>query len=455
MSGHSSFWRKPRLLRLLDGRDGASAVAQTLATNVTMQVLNIGTGILSARLLHPVGRGEFAAILLAPQFLAGMFTLGLPAGVVYLAKREPEHATAYVGISLLISTVLGLTVAAVATPLLPYWLNEYSPGVVRFAQWAVWLIPLGVASHTLNSVLLIHGQYGRYNFIRLSQPALTLLGFVVMVVWGRFNPYMAVVISLGASTLLFAVNAFWVTRFLPPRLTPFIATTRKLLHYASRAWSIDLTGTLASQVDRVLVVALLVPADLGLYVVAQSAGRLIQLVPNSLLPVLFPRASGRAVHEVVDLTGFSARASLLIMLLVVLPLMLLAHPLLRWVYGHAFAGAATVMRLLIIEAVLVGINGVLTQAFMALGRPGLVGFIQGTSLPVTLLLLWLMVPRWGLAGAGMALVIAALARLAFTQVCFRVVLGTPPPKLWPRLADVLRVLHSLRSVHARSAAGRI
>lgn len=455
MNGRPPLWRKLRLLRMLDGRDGASAVAQTLATNVTLQVLNIGTGVLSARLLHPVGRGEFAAILLAPQFLAGMFTLGLPAGVVYLAKREPEHAATYVGISLLISTVLGLALAAVATPLLPYWLHEYSPAVVRFAQWAAWLIPLGVASHTLNSVLLIHGQYGRYNFIRLGQPALTLLGFVVMVVWGQFNPYTAAAIALGAGALLFALNAFWVTRFLTPRLTPLAATTRKLLHYASRAWSIDLTGTLASQVDRVLVVALLVPADLGLYVVAQSAGRLIQLLPNSLLPVLFPRASGRALHEVVDLTGFSARASLLIMLPVVLPLLLLAHLLLGWVYGHAFAGAAMVMRLLIIEAVLVGINGVLTQAFMMLGRPGLVGFIQGASLPVTLLLLWLMVPRWGLEGAGMALVIAALARLVFTQACFRHVLSTPAPKLWPRLSDVRRVLHSLRSMHARSVAARI
>lgn len=445
-------WRKWRLVRLLDGRDGAGAVAQTLISNVTLQIVNIGTGVLSARLLQPVGRGEFAAILMVPQFVAALFSMGLPASVIYLSKRYPNHAPAYVGISLLISAVVGLTLATVATPLLPYWLHAYSPHVVRFAQFAAWLIPIGIAFFVLNSTLLVNAQYARYNIIRIGMPVSTLLGFFLLVTLGAFTAYSAAIVTLTAMVLMFALNLFWLTRTFSPRLTPFAAIARQLLSYGGRAWSIDLTGTLASQVDRVLVVALLAPAELGLYVVAQSAGRLIQLLPNSLLPVLFPRSTGRKAHEVVELTGFSVRATVLIMMPAVVVMLILAQVLLGWVYGAAFSDAAPVMRLLLLEAVLGGVSSVLTQAFMAIGRPGLVGVIQGASLPFTVLLLWLLVPRWGLEGAGMALVLAALARLLVTRACFRRVLGIPAPRLWPGLIDVRRILNSLRTMARRSTS---
>ena len=57
MRGHSLLWRKPRLLRLLDGRDGASAVAQTLVTPLLAAVEGVNNR------QKPVLEHKLAAVL--------------------------------------------------------------------------------------------------------------------------------------------------------------------------------------------------------------------------------------------------------------------------------------------------------------------------------------------------------------------------------------------------------
>ena len=71
------------LRRMAPLSGGMAATVQTLLANVLILGVNFGTGIITARLLGPVGRGEQAAIILWPQFLAYALTLGLPSAMLY------------------------------------------------------------------------------------------------------------------------------------------------------------------------------------------------------------------------------------------------------------------------------------------------------------------------------------------------------------------------------------
>src|SRR5689334_4494588 len=56
--------------RLWDGSGAAGAVARVMTLRALMLAINLGTGLLTAALLGAAGRGELAALIVAPQFLA-------------------------------------------------------------------------------------------------------------------------------------------------------------------------------------------------------------------------------------------------------------------------------------------------------------------------------------------------------------------------------------------------
>ena len=81
--------------RIAQGRSGATAVMQSLAIKLLVIAVNTATGIITARMLQPEGRGELAALILWPVFLANAMTLGVPSSLVYNLRREPERASQF------------------------------------------------------------------------------------------------------------------------------------------------------------------------------------------------------------------------------------------------------------------------------------------------------------------------------------------------------------------------
>jgi O-antigen/teichoic acid export membrane protein len=104
-------------------------------------------------------------------------------------------------------------------------------------------------------------------------------------------------------------------------------------------------------------------------------------------------------------------------------------------YGKEFRGASVVLRILVLEVVLGGAAQVLAQAFMALGRPGVITGLQVTGLALTVPLMLVLVPRFGIVGAGTALLGSTVARLIFVIASFPVFLKMRVPDLLPMRED--------------------
>jgi O-antigen/teichoic acid export membrane protein len=112
-------------------------------------------------------------------------------------------------------------------------------------------------------------------------------------------------------------------------------------------------------------------------------------------------------------------------------------------YGSEYLAAVTVFRILTVEVVLSGTIWVLAQAFMALGRPGTLTLMQGIGLGLTVPFMLLLIPMYGLEGAGLALLCSTTIRLIFVLVCFPLILNVRPPSLiiaredWDFLQQIL------------------
>jgi O-antigen/teichoic acid export membrane protein len=179
-------------------------------------------------------------------------------------------------------------------------------------------------------------------------------------------------------------------------------------------------------------------SEMGRYVVALSLSRTLNAVYQAAAAVLFPKCVGLkprgAVQAMIRLTAASTA--------VVLPgaaiLYFFGSVLLRLMYGSEYVIASTLLRILVFEAIFSGLTTLMSQPFMALGRPGTVTVLQALGLAATIPLLLLLVPRMGTVGAGLALLISAALRFLLLQLSYVRLAGR-----LPRLRDLSSLTESM------------
>lgn len=421
------------------------ATAQTVLTNILILGLNFGTGIITAQALGPGGRGEQAAMQMWPQILASAFTLGLPSAVLYNLKRDCERARQLLSTALLMGVGMGLVATSVGVAFIPYWLNEYPPAVVRSAQWLMSVAPVILLVAVSSSVLRAREEFTAFNAVRYAQPMLTLLALAALTLTHRLTPLSAALAYLLVWAPIFLWLFLRLCKVYPPTLRGFRASSRSLSSYGIRSYGTDLLGWVAAgQIDRLLVAGLLNPTALGLYVVAISLARILDAFPAAVAQIVLPKTVDRPVEEVMALVGRSARVSACLALLVAAALALLGPLALGLLYGEGFVRAVPVFRLFLAEVVLSGIVWVLSQAFMASNRPGTVSIVQGLGVGINVLLLLVLVPRYGLVGAGLSQLVATTVRFASVLVSFPLVLRVRPPRMRPRWDDFSAIVRRER-----------
>ncbi len=414
---------------------GVKAIGQTVVARLVIQGLNAGTGILTARLLLPAGRGQLAAITLWSSFLAGLTTFGLPSALIYYIRNRPKQTGELLVNGLAMSTLLSIAAALVGVLSMPHWLHQYPLWAIRSAQWFLLVTPLCSTAFLLRGALEASGSFKMSNMAQLLNPGVTLAILLGLLAVHRFTTFTAALAYILAAFPVFGLLA-WQGRHLfagGPR--PSVAGSRLLLSYGIRSYGIDLLGTLALQVDQVLVVSFLTPADLGLYVVVLSLSRMLNVFQLSVVMVLFPKAAGRSTEEAVAMTGRAARMSLLLTGMCALGVAVIGPVLLRLFYGRAYARSALSLRILLAEVTISGCVFVLAQAFMALGRPGTVTLLQAVGLGLSVPLMLLLIPRFGIAGAAISLLLSTCVRFVFLYASFPLFLKIAPPSLMPQRQD--------------------
>jgi O-antigen/teichoic acid export membrane protein len=431
---------------------GIKAIGQTILARILIQALNAGTGILTARLLLPTGRGELAAITLWSQFLAGLTTFGIPSALIYHIRNRPKQTGDFLGNGLVMSLGLSCAAGLVGVLCMPHWLHQYPLWAIHAAQWFLLVTPLCGTALVLRAALEASGAFTLSNLSQLLNPSVTLGLLLFFLAIHRFNTITASCAYIFAALPVFVVLAWHARTLLAGSRDLSRATSKVLLGYGLRSYGVDLLGTLALQVDQVIVVGFLKASELGVYVVMLSLSRVLNVFQASVVMVLFPKAAGRNQETALALTARAARVSTLITGCCAAVVALLGPLLLRILYGREYADSIGSLRMLLVEVTLSGCVFVLAQAFMALGRPGMVTLLQAAGLSISIPIMLVLVPRWGIAGAALALLLSTTARFLLVLGSFRIVLKVPAPSLIPQKEDFAILWRGLLQLKPTRAA---
>jgi O-antigen/teichoic acid export membrane protein len=162
----------------------AATVVQTIASRFAIIGLNAATGILTARLLAPEGRGE----LVGDLHLAGVGCRPHDAraadALVYHGRRDPARLGELTAAALALAAIAGLVGTAIAWALIPMWLRQHPPGVITAARFCLF-------GTVLNSMTLVgraaweaRGDFRSSNLAQVAAPAMTIVGLVRLAATG-------------------------------------------------------------------------------------------------------------------------------------------------------------------------------------------------------------------------------------------------------------------------------
>jgi enterobacterial common antigen flippase len=426
----------------------------TLATNGAILLCGLATGVLSARLLAPEGRGALAAVLFWPHLFTSLASFSLPAATIF-RRAQPDVDPARIAAT---AAWLALGLAALGAGLgwlaLPFLLR--GSAAAPLAQlYLLAFLPFNFLALALLALDQGDMRFFRYNVVRLLPPSIYLIGLLVL--WALEAASVAALVwTSWLGTALTAMVRLYGSRA-ALRARPTLSEVRRLLAFGARLHIAALLAVLLAAADRFVVVTFWDDRSLGLYVVAltlATAG--LSIVTGAFNVLLLPRlVQARDAAAQRRIMGETLRYVSLLLTVGTAVLLLLCPWLLPFLFGDAYAGATGLCLVLLIAYLPMALRQVIVHGLCGTGdwRPRILA--EGLALGAFAALVWPLTGLLGLLGIPIALLVADLVALAYLLAFLRHRLQLSAPECWGlRPATLRRVWgHGRALLHGAWAHG--
>jgi len=390
----------------------------TFAANGIILLCGIATGILSARLLEPEGRGALAIVLFWPSIIAAVGILSLPTAVVYARGRSAADRGAASASAIWLSLALAVICMGVGYIGIPSVLDE--PGLQKLAQYYLLaFVPFNFFALTLLAIDQSDMRFLRYNLLRLTPSIIYLFG--LMVLWAADAVRVSTVIwaVLLGTILTVLIRLSIEHRSICTR--PSIFEGRAILHAALRFHGGTFLALLFTHADRFVVITFWDRSTVGLYAVAftlATAG--LTTVSAAFRELLFPRlAEAQNLADQRRLISQTLRYAMLILTLGTGAFAGIAPWLLPFLFGKAFAGAVDICIVLLVAFVPTALRDIITKGLRGTGDWLPCVIAEGLSLTTFILAVWLLASSLDVLSVPVALLIANSASLIYLMCVLR------------------------------------
>ena len=397
-----------------------------LARNVGMNLVGWGLPAVAALvampiLIHALGDARFAVVALAWTTLGyfSLFDLGMGRAITHavssrLGTPQSGEIPAVIWTAVALLAPIGVAGAAIMLAITP-WLTgsvlAIPPALQAEATMAFRLlaiaIPFTSVTTALRGALEAAQKFGTVNALRVPYGLLTFLGPLAMLPFSRSVIPAVAVLTAGRAVLLLAhmiacarlVPGFGIVRASRAHLP-------QLLGFGGWMTVSNVANPFMNTMDRFVLGGAVSLAAVTYYATPHELVTKMWLFTAAVFPVFFPAfaaSAGRDPRRAAVLFDRMMRATLVALFVPTLVLVALAPEILRlWLGGEFAVRSAAVLRVL---GVGVFVNclaqGALTLVH-ARGRPDISGKFHLAELPVYAVLLWLLLPRWGIVGAAWA-----------------------------------------------------
>jgi len=387
---------------------GADGLVRTTGTVLALKALSAAlvgvVAIVTARQLGPSGRGALVLLYAVASFALIACGMGVNvAAKVHLVSPTSSVTTSdYLGLSTALSALQVVVCLLLAITLLPRVHVHLTP-----AEFLVFGALGGsmLAQYLLLELLVAHGFIAVAATVDAAGSGVQLAIVLGLVAAGTrsFIPFVSALAIANALQIL-------LTLVVIKRVGLPIMPTYQRSHWAALLQTglpgivVGLAQVLTFRLDRYLIGLLLTPGAVGVYSVSATAPELIRLLPLALSqPVIHRLASGAAVPEHFRRTRLQCLA---VLAAIVVLGAVLAPFAVRELFGPAYRGAVTPLRVLLLAEFGIAIFYLDGGALTAVDRVRSAATAATVALVLVVVGDLILIPRYGILGAAWASVAA-------------------------------------------------
>jgi O-antigen/teichoic acid export membrane protein len=394
----------------------------TYAFSALTLVANLVSGIVTARVLGPAGRGETVAIAMLAQNVGFVFAFGCGQAVSYRYAREPGTGRDLITSWSVMLLPLSLVAIAVGELAVPVLFAAQGSDVVDLGRIYLVTVVLVLYAELTYGLLNGQGDYLFANIVRFAQPGLAAIVQVVLWQLDALTVVSSLATAAGCTLLVQAVAMARAARNAHGFGLLDLPLAIQTLWYGFRGHGVVLASAANQRLDLLIMPAFLAPGAIGLYSIAANLSLIVNALTTNFSAIVLPAAARDAVgaHRTIlrALQGTLAIAAVMAIFLE-----LLARPALTFIYGDEFGEATTALRILLPGTVLLAGSSILIAGLYAVNRPTIATVTQIGGLLVTVVGLLLFLSTGGIVAAAIVSTSAYAAVFAAALVAYKRVAG--------------------------------
>lgn len=415
----------PPLIRArFEGRAGAQRIAANMVWLLADRIVRLGVGLLVsvwvARYLGPQLFGVYSYAIAFVGLFGFVSTLGLDSIVVRDIVHAPQDANEILGtafslkligavVTLLAATSIG-TLAQASDPVMPILIGLVAAGTLfqAFDVIDFWF------QSQVRSKYTVYARNTAFLILSLIKVLLILLHAPLI----AFACAALAEIVLGAIGL---IAAYQLTGQTVRRWRTSLARARMLL---SVSWPLMLSSIAVwvyMRIDQVMLGLLADTRALGVYSAAVRLSEVWYFIPIAIVSSVFPAVvRSKAIDEKLYYERLQRLFNLMVVLsyVIVIPLTLLAGPIINLLYGPSYSEASRMFIVLMWAGLFVGL-GVAREAWLV--NEGLTRFSFATAVAgaiTNVVLNIVFIPRWGGFAAAWATLAAQAVAVTLSTLLY-------------------------------------
>ncbi|HMR88669.1 MAG TPA: oligosaccharide flippase family protein [Saprospiraceae bacterium] len=381
-------------------------IISNLITKLAIYPISFISSVVVARILGPEDRGVYAYLLLIVSFVIPIFSLGVGGGITYMVSSK-KYSPKESGFS---AFTIGLTLGVLLSFIL--YLGWYlkilgiTGNNLSFFELVILLISLifSATYFMISRILFGDSKFIEMNWITILQGLLNPI-FLITFVWILALGINGAAISLlliNFVTVVYGVYYFF--RFYHPTLSLNPNFMSESFKYGFKGWFGDMAIRANVRLDQVILASVASSAILGIYSIAVLLVELLWILPDSLGPILFNKlAAEDDIEKKLEITYKINR--LLLSLTFVFSIFLTLGTffiIIPYGYGDKYVTALIPFLVLIPGTIFYVVTKVITKILSGSGLIGVSSKVIVSGSLISILLYFLLIPRYGMIGAALA-----------------------------------------------------
>ena len=409
-----------KLQRAKRGRSTSSDYILTFLATGLIQGLGIITGVLTARLLGPAGKGSLATVLWLPGLMTAAGILALPQAVAFEVSRHPDQEHELTAAGFWLGLSLGVIEAAMLYPLVPILLGPTKQSLVSLSWLILPILPMIFPGLVLLGIYQGRQRFSQYNLLRVSPAVVYVLGLLLLWSVAKFDLFTVVVANLfaqGITTIWWAGLAG--KKLIPASLTSWRIYAKELVKRGALFHIPALTGVILLQTDMALLIRTVSAQEVGYYSVALSIAMAQLGVATSLVQVTFPRVASVVPQEAAQVLLRHFRLAQPLVVGMAVLVMVCSPWLIRLLFGSSFLPASPLAFVLIAAMAIWGLNQILDNGLRSMGYslPG--GLANGLAFVVLVITGMALVQSYRAPGIALAVFLSQMCAFVVLLVNLR------------------------------------